>query len=1103
MSIRYLTGRAAALKPRLYEELRAALNEGGDQPLIVLVPEQYTLQSEREIVTALSLEGSFRLQVISPARLYSRIFAEVGKPIETRIDERGRVMLMHAALKGLTRDLNWYRGAQHRSGFAERAAGQIAELKQAGYTPDRLNMLSESLPVGPLKAKLGDLVLIWNAYEEALAGRYMDGEDELNRALSRLDRAPFLQNARIWANGFELVSPTLACTLTSLAAAHDTALLLPLEMDTGAGDYDTFEPVRRSFARLCRMMADANITQQTVLLSEPPEKQSELTHLRREINCITPRIWDALPRCIRLVSRRNPLDEAMLVMATIRSRVMDGKIRWRDAAIACFDLPTYDDALRRAAALYEVPVFLESGRGSDRNALARFVTLHLRIVSANWQTEDVIALMRTGYTELTDEEADCLANAAIEQGLRGALWKKPLHRYQDERDAQLEPLRLKLVEPVMRFEEEFIEAENTKAQMTALWNLLERAGAHDKLSLFEESCAQSGLWEAANENAQVWNRLITTLDQMTSLMADTSLSARDVSEMITQSLAASDIKPLPQSGDAVMIGSLNHLRGEAVDTLFIMGCNEMHASAQSGLFQTRERELLGGEKGVWLAPDASDRTRLSAIDLSATLAMAHRFVLFTYALSDAEGAAVMPGSVVGRLRAVFPALRDSGGLAEAGNTERLMLNAPDAALVQLSGALSSGNLTDTQREAFASLSRLGTNSFEIENLRKAASARVFSADIDRATAKRLYGGPTSVSVTRLEKYAACPFMHFVQYGLRPEKLEPYALSKADEGTFYHAAMEDFLRNMGTGGMNAEEAVERMDAVSERLLAPMMDGPLGDNPVMLAHSRRMRMIARRAARTATRQLSQSGFEPFALEVKFGEYAPAVVLHTSSGNVPVQGRIDRIDCWNDQDETWLRVIDYKSGMSELNLSRLYFGLQLQLIIYLAAALGHGENHPAGAFYFKVADPVVESPSRDPDVVEGERVKELRLSGLYINDQAVLKAMSPGVDKIVNLTLKSDGTPQSSTSMLDEDGFALLIRYAIEAAARMTDEIIAGKTGIDPKKMSGFCSCDKCDWKNICQQDPLLGGMPRTLTPAVKQKEVLGLIREQLDEEAGIEE
>lgn len=1100
MSIRYLIGRSASLKPRLYEEISQALQDGTDAPLIVLVPEQYTLESEREIIAALNIEGSFRVQVMSPARLYSRIFDETAQPSEARVDERGRVMLMHAALKKLTRELTWYRGAQHRSGFAERAAGQIKELKQAGYTPQRLDELAVSLPGGPFKAKMSDLSLIWTAYEEMLSGRYLDGEDELFCALERLDRAPFLNGAHIWAHGFELVSPTLAHTLSALSAGHDVSLLLPLECDEQAGDYDVFEPVRRTFERLKHMMAAQGIREETVFLQEEAQKTGELFHLRREINALSPRPWPLAPRQVRLLSRRNPLDEAMLVMATIRSRVLKGQMRWRDAAIACFDLPSYDDALRRAAALYQVPIFLETSRSADRNALARFVTLALRLIAANWQTEDVLALMRTGYSALTDEEADRLSNAAIEQGLRGMLWKKPLHRYQDERDVELEPLRVKLTEPLEAFEAAFIEAQNTREQMAALWTLLEGAGAHERLQAFEEQCASTGLWEAANENAQVWNRLMTTMDQLCALMGDVALNARDIGEMLTQSLAASDIKPLPQSGDAVMVGSLSHLRGSGVEMLFVMGGNEGRAQTPGGLFQVQEREWLGQKQHVWLAPDAGDRSRLSAIDLSAALGMAARFVIMTYAISDAEGAAVMPGSVISRLKAVFPLLKDSGGLDAEDRLEKLMLNAPDAAVMRLSSALSGGEMSTSLRGALSALRSLGTQRPVLDGIRKAAGARTFSGDIDRATARQLYQGSASVSVTRLEQYAACPFKHFIQYGLRPESIEPYALKRTDEGSFYHAAMEDFLRNTQAGGMSAEEAVERMDAVSERLLAPMMEGPLGDNPVMLAHSRRMRMIARRAARTVTRHLSESQFEPCALEVKFGDYEPAVVLHTASGNVPVQGRIDRIDRWADGDETWLRVIDYKSGMSDMNLSRLYFGLQLQLIIYLAAALEYGGGHPAGAFYFKVADPLVDDSSRDPEVIEGERVRELRLSGLYIGDKAVLDAMSPGVDKIVNLRLKNDGTPYGSASMLDEDGFELLIRYALDAASHMAEEIIAGKTGIDPKRLSQFCSCDYCDWRAVCQQDPLLGGMPRTLKPAVRQGEVLGLIRERLESEEG---
>jgi len=1099
MSIRYLTGRQRALRPRLHAELKQALASPSDAPVIVLVPEQYTLASEREIIGALGLDGSFRLQVMSPARFISRLFEAAGRPDAVRVDERGRVMLMHAALRDLSKELSWYRGAQHRPGFSELAARQVKELKQAGYTPERLSALADGLGPGALRAKLRDLSVLWTAYEAALAGRFMDGEDELARALERVEQAAFLRGARVWACGFELVSPTLAGVLAALARTHDVALLLPLVSAPDARDVESFEPVARSFQRLCRLIVDEGIDSERVFLEEPPEldRPAELRHLLREINSFPPAPFDGAPRRVRMASRRNPMEEASLIMAVIRERVMSGKMRYRDAAIACFDLESGSDALQRAAAMYDVPLFLESGRGADRNPLAQFLLLSLRLVAAGWQAEDVERLMRTGYTALTPDEADRMADCAVEQGLRGALWKKPLHRYRDERDAELEPLRQKLVGPLVAFEVDFLAARTTRDQLAALWTLIERVNAYERLQAMQARFARLGFPEAANENAQAWNRLVTTLDQLAALMGETALSARDLGELLAQSLAASDIKPLPQSGDAVMAGSLSHLRGDGVDILFVMGCNERQAPAPGGLFQAHEREILGGEKDVWLAPDENDRARLSAIDLASTLAMAKKFAVFTWSQSNAEGAAVRPGAVVGRLKAIFPALSDSGGFSGAAQTERLLLNAPDAALTRLSAQVSGGALSEAARGAAAALNRTARGRDALAALRSAAKRRAFSGDIDRLTARRLYGGPRSVSVTRLERYAACPFMHFVQYGLRPVAVEPYALKKADEGTFYHEALEDFLKSTqgSLAGLSAEEAVARMDDVSERLLAPLMDGPLSDNPVMLAHSRRMRAVARRAARTVTRHLAGSHFEPCALEVRFDEFAPAVVLHTDLGDVPLKGRIDRIDAWRDSDETWLRVIDYKSGQSDLNLSRLYFGLQLQLIVYLAVALGREDAHPAGAFYFKVADPVVESESRDPDVVEGERARELRLSGLYIDDQAVLSAMSPGVEGIVNLRLKTDGMPASSASMMDEDGFGLLIRHALKAAETLTRGILAGRTAIEPKKMTGFNACEYCDWRAVCQQDPLLGGMPRPLAPAVAQKDVLDRIREQL--------
>ena len=1085
------TGRGEALKKRLFEDLRK--NIAPDRALIVLVPELYTLSSEREIMEGLQLEGSFSLQVLSPARLISRVFQACGAPKLERIDERGRVMLMHAALKNSERQLAWYRGARHLPGFTALAASQIRELKQAGYDPEGLDALARALPAGPMGSKLTDISAIWTIYEEAMRGRYMDGEDELNRAAGKIDRAPFLKGARVWAYGFETVSPTLATLLTRLAGSRDVTLLLPLP-DASARDRIAFSPVEKTLSRLMKLSSSSGVPAKEEALSELAESgEASLKHLAREINSFPPAPWPHETQRVRLVPRKNPMEEAMFVMALIRRRVMEGKMRYRDAAIACLDMERCGDAIARAAALYEVPVFLESGRSADRNPLAMFILLSLRLVMANWQTEDVEALMRTGYTALTQDEADIMCDCAVEQGLRGVLWKRPLSRYRDERDAEIEPLREKLVAPLSAFEEAFNAAGDTLGQLTAIWNLLEAVGAGSRLQAAREKYMRMGMSGAAGEDAQVWNRVITTLEQLSDLMADTKLTARDMWEMLSQSLSTTEIKPLPQSGDAVMAGSLNHLRGERVDLLFVMGCNEQRAAAPKGLFQERERDILSGEMGVWLAPDMGDRARLFAIDLSGTLAMAGKWAIFTLSQSDQEGAALRPSPAIDRLKRIFPTLR------EETVDDKLLLNAPLAAAALLSAAAGSGELDGVRRGALSALAATEKGRRSVQRIRQSLGRRTVSDPIGREMAEKLYGGPHSVSVSRLETFAACPFRHFMQYGLRPVELKPWQVTRADEGNFYHDAVEKLLSDPAVAGMTAEQAVSHMDEVAERLLSPMMDGPLGNDPVMLSHSRRMRDVARRAARTITQHLSGSRFTPCALEVRFGEFAPVVTLHTASGDVPLQGRIDRIDEWRDGDRTWLRIIDYKSGQNTLSLTKLYFGLQLQLIIYLAVALGRKDSRPAGAFYFKIDDPVVESMSRDPDEIEAAREQVLRLSGLYTEDGAVLEAMSPDIDKVITLTLKNDGTPRKSAAKLTAEGFDLLIDYALKAATRLAEGIMSGVTAIEPKRMTGFSSCDTCKWQSDCLQDALMGGMPEPLEPKLKQEEVLDAVREEMERES----
>ena len=474
--LRYLTGPRRALAPRLYEELREALASGRES-LLVLVPEQYTLEAERELMDALNLPGSFRLQVLSPGRLCRLAFEQAGYPQPVRIDERGRVMLLHDALSRLGNELTWYRGAQHRRGFTELAAGQIKEFKQAGQTPESLEKMAGELGEGALAQKLRDLSRIWTVYEQSLAGRFMDGEDEVREAVSRMPDAPGLRGARVWAHGFELVSQTLGSLLVGLCGAGcEVTLLLGLENDEHAPDAYTYQPVRDALGKLDRLAAASGVRRERVRLEWTAGEgaKADLLHLERQLYAYPCRPYEGAPEHVRMMLCANPMQEAMAALAYARRLSREKGWRYREMAIVLVT-PGYEQALRQAAELYRIELFLPENRSAERHPLAQYLLSSLKVVARGWQEEEMRLLMRTGYSPLTPDEADRMSNYATVWGLSGKGWLRSLTQGDFE---EIEPLRARLVEPLERLSGALQAAQDdVQAQLTALWGLLQDSGS--------------------------------------------------------------------------------------------------------------------------------------------------------------------------------------------------------------------------------------------------------------------------------------------------------------------------------------------------------------------------------------------------------------------------------------------------------------------------------------------------------------------------------------------------------------------------------------------------------------------------------------------------
>ena len=1081
--MRIYTGRSRSLEPAMLRALRDAMAKGAADTHIVVVPKQLTLQTERALLDALGLEGSFALQVMSPERLCGRIFEQAGQPDGARVDERGRVMLVRQAVRQVSDRLRLYRDADRRRGFSDRCARQLELLRQANLPPQALRKCAEQAE-GILSMKLRDLAEILEAYETLIKDRFLDGESEFTFAARLAGGAAFLRETDITFFGFDLTPPTLHRLMAAVAAAcPETRVFLPLEIDKNAGDFIVFAPMHHCLERLESACRDYGVQPEVCAVPEDAENPQtpELARLSRELFAFPARPAPSVapPRHIQLAAARNPMEECLFAAALCRRLAVRHGWRWNDFLILCRDADAYRQPMRDAFRAYGVPVFLSSSRPAARHALAECLLSALRLAEARPRTEDALALMRTGYMPLTGDEADRLSNHIVKYGLKPYALLRPLKRGTEAELQALEPVRAAFAAPIVTLKGRLRRSETLKDQLAALFSFLEDIGAARTLQNRLDALCQANLREAAGEEAQVWNRLIGALDQMAALMSHGPMTLRDLRQTLTESLEAAIVKPLPQSDDAVYAQAADQIVARRVKALLILGETDRAGSDPDGLFSAAQLNQVSRLTRRYLGPDDAELSMQRRFYLKAALEMASDYVCITWPLSGSDNGAQHPGPLVDMVRALFPGLSVRGGVTGDASVAWMLRAAPEAAVAHVARALSAqGPMAEWDRAALSGLYRLADKrpalALAFDRARAALCHGEAADRLDPESARALYGALQRQSVTQLERFAQCPFAYFVQYGLRPERIEPYALNVRDEGTFFHAAVHQFLLESmdDLSTLPMTEAERRMDRIADDLLAQMRrQGPLGISATAMAEGRRLKATARTCAGVLTEHMRGSRFATAALETDFGrEDGPArLVVNAATGACVLEGRIDRIDAW--AEGGYLRVIDYKRGGRPLNLDGVYHGLSLQLPVYLAAAMKRRGEKSAGVYYFNLDEGIVTLQSTDPYAVEKERRSRFRLTGLAVDDPEVLTAQSPRFPEVLNVRVTREGTLYRDVAAASQAGFQALIDRALHQAGRHLDAIARGDAAIAPASFRERMPCAWCDSRPACLFDSRL--------------------------------
>lgn len=1133
MSVRFLIGRSGTGKTTFCEEeIKTKLKENpaGD-PLIYIVPDQMTFDTEYSMASTPGLNGMTRLNVYSFSRLALRVLQSVGGITRYHLSNVGISMLLRKIIEHEFNELKVFQKASKQRGFYDLLGETITEFKRYCVTPDSLrgqyhylNNSHHAQGTELLKDKLHDLNLIYEKLDEALIHKYIDSEDYLQLLTDRLHLDDSIREAEVWIDGFNEFTPQELQVIQKLMqnAKRVTIALTRDETEQTASDLSLFRQANKTHQRLYNIANEVGvITEDPVTFSTKHRfKSSEIEHIEQhyEKRPIKKGPYNGNVQVIEAVNRRTEVEHTARKIIEL---VRDHRYRYRDISVMTRDLSSYEGLFQTIFNDYDIPVFIDQKHSMKHHPVIEFVRSLLDTVDQNWRYEAVFRCIKTDLLFPVDsnleEEREGMAlleNIVIAYGIYGDKWKErrpwvyKKYRGLDHSDhtqnseelayqKKMNRLRLQVVDPLSDFEEKIKKATTVKEKSTVLYRFLESMAIPEKIEKLRDTAEANGKLDEAREHDQVWQALIDVLDQLVETGGDESITFSEYVKIIDTGLESMKFALVPPALDQLMIGSLDRSRHRHVKATFILGVNDGVIPArptETGLLSDEDREALE-LTGMTLAPDTKSLLLDEEFLIYRALTSASDRLIISYPIATEEGQTLLPSQIIGRLKQFFPNLDEVFAVSEpheAVDSDQLhFITNPSRTLSFMASQVRQWTrgypISDVWWDSY---NWLITRPIWRERTRKVMRS-LFDLNVEKPLEKQtiqtLYGDTITASVSRMERFNSCPFSQFVSYGLKLQERDVFRLDAPDIGQLFHSALSMVskkLQAMGKnwGDLSKDECRDLTGTIIEQL-APKLQ-----REILLSSNRyhylqhKLQQVVERAVLTLSEHARSSGFYPIGLELPFGPNQPLPSLQfdlPSGQRMEIVGRIDRVDQGQTKQGMLLRVIDYKSSEKDLRFIDIYYGLALQMLTYLDVVLTHAkvwlgkEAHPAGVLYFHVHNPMLQSTETlSAEAIESKLLKEFKMKGLLIADEDVVREMDQQLDTgysdILPVALKKDGSFYSNSSVITGEEMSGLREYVHTVIKKVGERLSEGDISISPYKLNNQTPCQFCSYKSICQFD-----------------------------------
>lgn len=1119
MSLRFCFGPSGSGKShRIYEEIMQRAAEEPGRNFLIIVPDQFTMQTQKDLVMRSDRDGILNIDVLSFGRLSHRILEEVGTKEMPVLDDTGKSLVLQKVAADLKEQLPAMGSLLHKQGYIHEVKSAISEFMQYGIsTQDMDKLITSAQKRGALAMKLKDLKTLYRGFQDYIRDHFITTEETLDVLRRSLSKSKILKGSVVVFDGFTGFTPIqnrLIQELMRVCAETIVTVTIgvgedPYKMD---GEQKLFHLSKKTVADLEKLAAEAEVERgEDLFVKGGPNrfaKAPALHYLEQNLFRYQYEPYAGEQQEIHMFEALSPREEVHQTALYIRHLIREQGMTYRDIAVVIGDLEGYASYVETEFGQLEIPCFLDRTRGIVLNPMIEYIKSALQLYIKDFSYDTVFHFLRSGMADISREEIDELENYVIRTGARGyRTYSRLFTRRTEELQGNVEgseQAEEKTMERLNRIRQQFMDAveilhmgsrEKAGDYVSHLYDFLEQNQVQQKLLNYQQQFEKEGDLSRAREYAQIYRLVMDLLDQVYELLGEEEISRQEFADILEAGFGEITVGTIPQNVDRIVVGDMERTRLKQVKVLFFLGVNDGNIpknASKGGIISDMDREFLI-ESGTEMAPSPRQQMYIQRLYLYLNMTKPSEQLYLSYAKVNSEGKGIRPSYLIDTVRKLFPAM----SVEYPQNRSRLeQIEGRQEGARYLAEELREyveGTLPEEERQDFYLMYRAyEADAAGRDLLTRAAFRRYRESGLSRIVARALYGQQLENSVSRLETYAACACRHFLQYGLSLQEREEFGFEASDMGTVYHAVLENFAGKLAESNLTWWDFTEDFAAKAVKESVEAYAATYGET-VLYSSARneyaitRMSRILTRTVLTLQKHLKQGSFQPddYELSFRFAEDLDSIHVDLSEDEkMHLQGRIDRIDVSEDTEHVYVKVIDYKSGNRKFDLAALYYGLQLQLVVYMNAAMEmESRKHPdkeivpAALLYYHIDDPTIETPVELTDEQINEQIlAKLRMNGVVNSDPEVVERLDRYMqDKsvVIPVEKKKDGSFSARSGVLSREEMQMISSYVDAKIRSIGREILDGKIAANPYEKGNEEACTYCAYKKVCGFDGSIPG------------------------------